>query len=267
MVRCCDKGPDSRYDLRVDRPLQEGLSVGCGEADLPRPVYSRKLARPRRVLGKYKVRAVMNQVFRLSHPLAEHHLCEIRDEKTPPGRFRQAVGRLSMLLSVQATADLPTQPHTVRTPLGDAHGQRLAVRVGIVPILRAGLGMVDPLLVLIPDAEVWHLGLYRDEETAEPVSYYDRLPPGSPPDVAILLDPMLATGGSMVLAIDRLKRWGVHDVRTISLLGAKPGIERLTERFPDVKIHVAAIDDSLNQRSFIVPGLGDAGDRMFNTLG
>lgn len=209
----------------------------------------------------------MNQVFRLSHPLAEHHLCEIRDEKTPPGRFRQAVGRLSMLLSVQATADLPTEPHTVRTPLGDAHGQRLAVRVGIVPILRAGLGMVDPLLVLIPDAEVWHLGLYRDEETAEPVSYYDRLPPGSPPDVAILLDPMLATGGSMVLAIDRLKRWGVHDVRTISLLGAKPGIERLTERFPDVKIHIAAIDDSLNQRSFIVPGLGDAGDRMFNTLG
>lgn len=170
-----------------------------------------------------------------------------------------------MLLSVQATADLPTRSVTVRTPLADAEGRRLAVRIGIVPILRAGLGLVDPLLVLLPDAEVWHLGLYRDEATAEPVSYYDRLPPGGAPDLAILLDPMLATGGSMVLAIERLKRWGVQDIRAISLIASRPGIDRLTDQFPDVPIHVAAIDPALDQRSFIVPGLGDAGDRIFNT--
>lgn len=207
----------------------------------------------------------MHPVIRLEHPLAEHHLCDIRDAKTSPAQFRQAVGRLAMLLSVRATEDLPTRPQTVRTPLADAAGRRLAVRVGIIPILRAGLGMVDPLLVLLPDAEVWHLGLYRDEETAEPVSYYDRLPPGAPPDVAILLDPMLATGGSMALAIERLKRWGVRDIRTLSLIASQPGIRRLTGEFPDVRIYVAAIDPELNQRSFIVPGLGDAGDRIFNT--
>jgi len=209
----------------------------------------------------------MHTVIRLDHPLADHHLCEIRDANSSPAKFRQAVGRLAMLLSVQATADLPTDAVTIRTPLGDADGRRLSGRIGIVPILRAGLGLVDPLLVLLPDAEVWHLGLYRDEETTEPVSYYDRLPPGGAPDLAIVLDPMLATGGSMVLAIERLRRWGVRDIRAISLIASRPGIDRLAKRFPDVTIHVAAIDPALDHRSFIFPGLGDAGDRTFNTLG
>lgn len=207
----------------------------------------------------------MNRVCRPAHPLVDHHLCEIRDATTPSRQFRLAVGRLAMLLAVRATEDLPTRDVTVRTPLADAACRRLDVRIGIVPILRAGLGMIDPLLVLLPDAEVWHLGLYRDEQTAEPVAYYDRLPPGGAPDVAMLLDPMLATGGSMIHAIERLKGWGVKDVRVVSIIASQPGIERVTQRFGDVSIYVAVIDPELNDRSFIVPGLGDAGDRIFDT--
>lgn len=205
------------------------------------------------------------RVFQLRHPLAEHHLCEIRDATTRPGQFRLAIGRLAMLLGVRATEDLPTRPVTVRTPLADAACNRLAVRIGIVPILRAGLGMVDPLLVLLPDAEVWHLGLYRNEQTAEPVSYYDRLPPGGAPDVAMVLDPMLATGGSIVLAVQRLRDWGVRDIRILSIIASQPGIDRVTKLYDDISIYVATIDPILDERSYIVPGLGDAGDRIFNT--
>jgi uracil phosphoribosyltransferase len=205
------------------------------------------------------------QVFRLRHPLVEHHLCEIRDARTKPGAFRLAVGRLAMLLGVHATGDLPTQSVTIRTPLADAQCEHLSVRIGIVPILRAGLGMVDPLLVLLPDAEVWHLGLYRNEETAEPISYYDKLPAGGAPDVVMLLDPMLATGGSIVLAIRRLVQWGVKDIRVVSIIASQPGIERVVSMFPDVRIFVATIDPVLDERSYIVPGLGDAGDRIFDT--
>lgn len=207
----------------------------------------------------------MNRVCRLEHPLAEHHLAEIRDAGTPSGNFRSAVGRLAMLLGVRASADLPTHSVRIATPLGEAACRRLSVRIGIVPILRAGLGMVDPLLVLLPDAEVWHLGLYRNEETAQPISYYDRLPPGGAPDVVMLLDPMLATGGSMALAIDRLRRWGVPDIRVVSIIASQPGVDRIAREFPDVQIFVAAIDPALDERSYIVPGLGDAGDRIFDT--
>lgn len=205
------------------------------------------------------------RVIHLRHPLVEHHLCEIREARTPPGAFRLAIGRLAMLLGVRATEDLPTAPLVVRTPLADADCQRLSVRIGIVPILRAGLGMVDPLLVLLPDAEVWHLGLYRNEETAEPISYYDKLPVGGAPDVVMLLDPMLATGGSIVLAIQRLIQWGVNDIRVVSIIASQPGIERVAGMFPGVKIYVATIDPVLDDRSYIVPGLGDAGDRIFDT--
>jgi uracil phosphoribosyltransferase len=207
----------------------------------------------------------MNPVIHVDHPLVEHHLCVVRDAATKPSEFRSAIGRLSMFLGVRATEDLQTEPITVRTPLADAPSHRLAVQIGIVPILRAGLGMVDPLMVLLPDSQVWHLGLYRDEETAEPVSYYDRLPPGGAPDVALVLDPMLATGGSIELAVHRLRHWGVNDIRIVSIIASQPGLDRIMKLGTDVRIYVAAIDPMLDERSYIVPGLGDAGDRIFDT--
>ncbi|MCA9151232.1 MAG: uracil phosphoribosyltransferase, partial [Planctomycetales bacterium] len=173
--------------------------------------------------------------------------------------------QLAVLLAYEATQDLQLKPSTVTTPLATMQGAALAERVGIVPILRAGLGMVDPVVDLIPEAEVWHLGLYRDEDTAEPVEYYSKLPPNRPVDVALVLDPMLATGGSAIAAIDVLKRWGVARCKLLSIIAAQPGIDRVTSQFPDAQIYVCAIDPELNDRKFIVPGLGDAGDRIFNT--
>lgn len=208
----------------------------------------------------------MGRLVTLNHPLVEHHLCTVRDQRTPPDQFRAAVGRLAMLLGVHATADLPTRGVTVQTPVAEAEGQRLQPQVGIVPILRAGLGLVDPVLTLLPDAQVWHLGLYRNEATAEPVSYYDKLPIDGAPPVGLILDPMLATGGSVLLAIERLRAWGVHDVRVLSVIAAQPGIDRAREAYPEVQIFVCKVDPELNEQAFIVPGLGDAGDRIFNTL-
>ncbi len=207
----------------------------------------------------------MNSVVRVDHPLIDHHLCVVRDANTKPSEFRAAVGRLAMFLGVRATEGLTTEPVTIRTPLADAPSRRLAVQIGIVPILRAGLGMVDPLMVLLPDAQVWHLGLYRNEETAEPISYYDRLPPDGQPDVALVLDPMLATGGSIELAVHRLRRWGVADIRVVSIIASQRGVDRISSLGDDVKVFVAAIDPILDERSYIVPGLGDAGDRIFDT--
>ncbi|MCA9138276.1 MAG: uracil phosphoribosyltransferase [Planctomycetales bacterium] len=207
----------------------------------------------------------MSLVQRVEHPLIEHHLCRIRDRATPPREFRAAVSRLSMILGVSATFDLATRPKTITTPLCQTTGYELSVHVGIVPILRAGLGMVDPILELLPDASVWHLGLYRNEATAEPVGYYDKLPHENAPNVAMVVDPMLATGGSIDLVIRRLQRWGVHEIRVLSLIASQPGIDRVRNDFPDVKLFVAAIDPELNEQSFIVPGLGDAGDRIFDT--
>ncbi|QDV67975.1 Uracil phosphoribosyltransferase [Rosistilla carotiformis] len=208
----------------------------------------------------------MGRLSQLSHPLVAHHLATMRDEKTSPAEFRATVNRLAMLLGVYATADLPTEPITVKTPLADCPSQKLSVRVGLVPILRAGLGLVEPLHQLIPDAEVWHLGMYRNEETAEPVSYYDKLPKRGAVDVGLVLDPMLATGGSIRSAVERLIRWGVPDIRVLSVIAAQPGLDRVQAEFPNVSIFVCAVDPSLNERQFIVPGLGDAGDRIFNTL-
>lgn len=201
----------------------------------------------------------------VQHPLIEHHLGILRDVATPPSLFRQQVHRLASLVAVSATADLPVEDVEITTPLTTMTCRKLKSRIGIVPILRAGLGMVDPLQELLPDAEVWHLGMYRDEETSQPVEYYSKLPEGRPCDVVFILDPMLATGGSVLSAIDALKRWGCGDIRILSLIASRPGTERLEMEHPDVKLFVASIDPELNENDFIVPGLGDAGDRIFNT--
>jgi uracil phosphoribosyltransferase len=170
-----------------------------------------------------------------------------------------------MLLAVYATTDLSLKARRIRTPLVEHEGHSLAVRVAIVPILRAGLAMVEPVLQLLPEAEVRHLGMYRDEATAQPIEYYRKLPDGDPVDIALILDPMLATGGSIRMAADAMKRWGVKDVRVLSLIAAPEGIQLLHADAPDVKLFVASIDKCLDENKFIVPGLGDAGDRIFNT--
>lgn len=207
----------------------------------------------------------MSLVTKIEHPLVEHHLCTVRDKDTRSAEFRAAIGRLAVLVGVHATQDLPLAPVTIQTPITEADCHRLSVRVELVPILRAGLGMVEPLQGLLPDAAVWHLGLYRNEETAEPVGYYDKLPSKNAPNVALVLDPMLATGGSVELVIQRLISWGVPEIRVLSIIASKVGVDRVSHDFPGVKIYVAAIDPDLNSQSFIVPGLGDAGDRIFDT--
>ncbi|MCA9259857.1 MAG: uracil phosphoribosyltransferase, partial [Planctomycetales bacterium] len=154
----------------------------------------------------------------------------------------------------------------VETPLAVTDGVRIAGRIGLVPILRAGLGMVDPILDLLPMAEVWHLGLYRGEDTAQPVSYYDKLPPQRPVDVAMILDPMLATGGSATAALATLRAWGVRRTKVLSLIASQEGVDLVSQQYPDAQVYVCQIDPELNDRKFIVPGLGDAGDRIFNTV-
>jgi uracil phosphoribosyltransferase len=198
------------------------------------------------------------------HALSSCALSVLRDQTSGPVEFRAAINRITMLLALQATRDLPMEERPVQTPITTTMGMHLSVRVGIVPILRAGLGMVDPVLTLLPDAEVWHLGLYRDEETLRPVTYYSKLPPHTPVDVALVLDPMLATGGSACAALERLREWGVKDLRFLGVLAAPEGVERLRKEFPAVPVHVAALDEKLDEQGYIVPGLGDAGDRTFN---
>ena len=207
----------------------------------------------------------MNQVVELKHPLVSHHLSSLRDRQTPPAIFRDQVRRLSLLLTYEATATLPVRSVEVETPLQQTTGQELACRLGLVPILRAGLGMADAIHDLIPQAEVWHLGFYRDEATHQPVEYYQKFS-DAPPDVAFILDPMLATGGSASEGINRVKKWGVKQVAMLCIIAAPEGIEKVSTAHPDVHIFTCAIDDHLNENAYIVPGLGDAGDRSFNTL-
>lgn len=204
-------------------------------------------------------------VTELSHPLVAHHLSILRDVESSSFLFRQQIHRLSMLLAVEVSRDLPLQPKQIQTPIQVMEGSELAIQVALVPILRAGLGMVDPVLQLLPDASVWHLGMYRDEATAQPVEYYCKLPEGNAPSVALILDPMLATGGSIRMAVQALKRWGVPDIRVLSVIGTQVGIDKLLGENPEVRVWVAKIDEGLNANNFIVPGLGDAGDRIFNT--
>lgn len=210
--------------------------------------------------------SISRGVFEVAHPLIECHLTQLRDTGTSPAAFRAHVRRLATLLAYEATQDLLTTNTTVTTPLTRTTGAQLAQRVGLVPILRAGLGMVDPVLDLIPEAEVWHLGLYRDEDTAQPVEYYSKLPPERPVDVALVVDPMLATGGSMIAALQTLRGWGVEQLKLLSIIASEEGIKHVETEFPDAQIFVCKIDPELNDAKFIVPGLGDAGDRIFNTL-
>jgi uracil phosphoribosyltransferase len=210
--------------------------------------------------------AFMSGVFEVQHPLIACHITRLRDQTTPPAEFRQLVHRLASLLAYEATKDLLAEPVMVQTPLAKTEGRQLAQRIGLIPILRAGLGMIDPVLELIPTAEVWHLGLYRDEETAKPVKYYSKLPPERPVDVALILDPMLATGGSAVDALTTLRDWGVPHVKLLSLIASEEGVKRVNYEYPNSQIYVCQIDPILNDRKFIVPGLGDAGDRIFNTM-
>jgi uracil phosphoribosyltransferase len=205
-------------------------------------------------------------VFEVEHPLIQCHLTRLRDKSTPPPEFRQLVHRLASLLAYEATKDLRTDRVAVETPLTTTEGRRLAQRIGLVPILRAGLGMVEPVIELIPSAEVWHLGLYRDEATAMPVKYYSKLPEQNPVDVALVVDPMLATGGSAAAAMTTLREWGVPQMKLLAIIGSEEGVKAVESEFPEAQIYVCCIDPDLNDKKYIVPGLGDAGDRIFNTV-
>src|SRR2546426_6592213 len=200
------------------------------------------------------------------HPLVAHKLSLLRDRTTEPKKFRELVRELSWLLGYEAMADLSTQTLTVETPLEAMAGAELEPKVGLVPVLRAGLGMVDAMLELMPSAEVWHIGLYRDERPLKPVEYYNKLPDAAPVQVCLILDPMLATGGSSAATVDILKQWGAARIKQVSLIAAPEGVATLSGAHPDVDIHVAAVDRALNERGYIVPGLGDAGDRQFGTF-
>ena len=199
------------------------------------------------------------------HPIVEHKLTRLRDEDSPPALFRHLTSEITQVLIVEATADLETIPDIRRTPLADFDGARLADRIGLVPILRAGLGMVEAAQNLIPTSRVLHIGLFRDEDTLEPVYYYDKLPEPPNIDLALVLDPMLATGGSAIAAISRLKETGIERIRFIGLIAAPEGVEAMEEAHPDVDIWLASLDDHLNEKGYIVPGLGDAGDRIMDT--
>jgi uracil phosphoribosyltransferase len=207
----------------------------------------------------------MNNVFPSHHPLVAHKLAILRRNDTEPQHFRELVREIAALLTYEATADLITKPISVETPLATAKGVELQENIGLVPILRAGLGMVEGVWELMPNAEVWHIGLYRDERTLKPVEYYNKLPVEPTVSVTLILDPMLATGGSAVATIDILKRWGVRKIKFVGILAAPQGIELMQKHHPEVPIHLAVIDDRLNENGFILPGLGDAGDRQFGT--
>jgi len=199
------------------------------------------------------------------HPAILHKLRILRDEKTEPKKFREVVRELSWLLGYEALADVEVRPLTVTTPLETTDAHELGVRIGLVPILRAGLGMVDAMLELMPTAEVWHLGLFRDERTLRPVEYYNKLPDSATVDLCLILDPMLATGGSATAAIEVLKRWGATRIKLINLIVAPEGVDVVTAAHPDVEIYCAAVDRQLNEHGYIMPGPGDAGDRQFGT--
>ena len=199
------------------------------------------------------------------HPLVKHKLTLLRNKATKPKKFRELIRELAILLSYEATADLDAKEVVVETPMGIADGHQLLEKVGLVPILRAGLGMVEGIHEMMPGAEVWHIGLYRDEETLKPVSYYNKLPTVPTVQVCLVLDPMLATGGSAVAAVDVLKQWGAERIKFVAILAAPEGVQRLHDAHPDMPIHVAKIDSHLNEVGYIVPGLGDAGDRQFGT--
>jgi uracil phosphoribosyltransferase len=208
----------------------------------------------------------MGNICTLDHPLIQHKLALIRDKNTSSKEFRSLVEEVAMLMAYEVTRDFPLEEVEVQTPLALAKAKKIAGRkVALVPILRAGLGMVDGMLRLIPAAKVGHIGLYRDHETLKPVEYYCKMPPDVENREIILIDPMLATGGSAVAAISFVKKRGAQNIKLMCLIAAPEGINAVQEAHPDVDIYVAAIDECLNEHAYIVPGLGDAGDRLFGT--
>ena len=209
----------------------------------------------------------MENVFVIDHPLIQHKLTLMRSEKTSSKDFRTLLNEISMLMGYEVTRDLPLTEVEIKTPVAVAKTNIIAgKKLAIVPILRAGLGMVDGMLNLVPSARVGHIGLYRDPETHLPVEYYCKMPGDLEERTIILLDPMLATGGSAAAAIDFVKQRGGKNIKMMNLVAAPEGIEVVRKAHPDVKIYVAAIDEKLNEKAYIVPGLGDAGDRLFGTL-
>ena len=208
----------------------------------------------------------MATVHVLDHPLIQHKLAVLRNKETSVKEFRELIGEISALMCYEATRNLPTEEVLVQTPVAVAKCKMLAgKKLAIVPILRAGLGMVDALVDLIPSAKIGHIGLYRDPVTHEPVEYYCKLPEDIENRVTFVVDPMLATGGSAVAAIDFLKNRGARDIIMMNIIGCPEGIQRVQEAHPDVEMYLAACDEKLNDHAYIIPGLGDAGDRIFGT--
>ena len=208
----------------------------------------------------------MSNLYVFDHPLMQHKLSILRDRNTGVKEFRELIGELAMFMCYEATRDLAVEEVTVETPVAPATCYRLSgKKMAIVPILRAGIGMVDAMLTMIPSAKVGHIGLFRDPETLEPVKYYYKMPPDVAERDVFVVDPMLATGGSAVAAIDFLKADGVKNIRLLNILAAPEGVKAVHEAHPDVDIYVAALDEKLNDHGYIVPGLGDAGDRIFGT--
>nr|WP_317323307.1 uracil phosphoribosyltransferase [uncultured Flavonifractor sp.] len=208
----------------------------------------------------------MEKVHILDHPLLQHKLSILRDEKTGVKDFRQVVSEIATLMCYEATRDLPMEEVEIKTPITTAKFKTIAgKKLAIVPVLRAGLGMVDGILTLIPSAKVGHIGLYRDPDTLEPVEYYCKMPNDIAEREVIILDPMLATGGSASAAIQFIKNYEVKHIKLMNIIAAPEGIERVHHDHPDVDIYCAALDEKLNDHGYIVPGLGDAGDRIFGT--
>lgn len=208
----------------------------------------------------------MSKVYELSHPLIQHKLTYVREKGTGPKEFRELVEEITMLMAYEVTKDMPLEEIEIETPVQKAKSKIISGRkVGLVPILRAGLGMVEGMLKMIPAAKVGHIGLYRDPETLLPVEYYCKLPSDIVERELLVLDPMLATGGSAAAAIDFLKERGAENIKLVCLIAAPEGIKMVQEKHPNVDIYVASIDEKLNDHGYIVPGLGDAGDRIFGT--
>ncbi|HIP30876.1 MAG TPA: uracil phosphoribosyltransferase [Sulfurospirillum arcachonense] len=207
----------------------------------------------------------MKNVHVINHPLIEHKLSILRDEKTDPFHFRLLVDEISYLMLFEATRELPLKDVDVKTPVAVAHAKKLDTKLMICPILRAALGMLDGIFKLIPDASVGFLGFQRNEETLQPEFYYAKLPEDHKERTAIIIDPMFATGGTAIDAVNFLKEKGVKDICFIAIVAAPEGIKKFSEIHPDVPVYIAAIDEKLNENGYIVPGLGDAGDRVFNT--
>ena len=208
----------------------------------------------------------MSSVYVLDHPLIQHKLAILRGKNTSVKEFRELISEISGLMCYEATRNLPTKEVEVQTPVAVAKCRRLAgKKLAIIPILRAGLGMVDAMVDLIPSAKIGHIGLYRDPETHQPVEYYCKLPEDISNRQVFVVDPMLATGGSAVAAIDFLKQHGCQNIIMMNIIGAPEGVKAVQEAHPDVDIYLASLDEKLNEHAYIIPGLGDAGDRIFGT--